>query len=117
MKKFLTIFTIISIIIVIMLSTISFAEDINPSEYESIYNPISASEVDTLFQKVLGIIQVIGIGIAVIVLSLIGVQYMTGSIQEKAKAKERLILFVIGAILLFGGTTIMSIAAKWAQSQ
>ena len=54
--------------------------------------------------KLLGILQVIGSIIAVIVLMVLGIRYMTGSAQEKADYKKSMIPYVIGAVLIFSGT-------------
>lgn len=69
--------------------------------------------MDGLGGKVLGAIQVVGIGIAVIMLIAIAVRYITASVQEKAQLKERLVPYLIGAILLFAGSSILSIIANW----
>ena len=54
--------------------------------------------------KLLGILQVIGSVIAVIVLIVLGIRYMLGSAQEKADYKKSMIPYVIGAVIVFTGT-------------
>lgn len=73
------------------------------------YNPNGPSNVDAISTKagaILGIIQVIGSALAVIVLIIIGIKYMIGSVEEKAEYKKTFMLYVMGAILLFAGTLI-----------
>ncbi len=59
--------------------------------------------------NVLGIIQAIGAVVSVIILIAIGIKYMLGSVEEKAEYKQTLIPYLIGAALVFSGTTIPQI--------
>ncbi|MGE5329492.1 MAG: hypothetical protein ACM3KR_08290 [Deltaproteobacteria bacterium] len=53
----------------------------------------------------------IGAVAAVIVLAVYGIQWLMASPQQKAMLKEKLWAYVIGAVLIFGATSIMSIIA------
>lgn len=64
----------------------------------------------------LGYIQVVGMVLSVIILILIGFKYMLGSIEEKAEYKKTLIPYIIGAFILFTGSTIPNIIYKFAQN-
>ena len=58
---------------------------------------------------VIGLLQIAGTGIALIVVTILGIKYMLGSIEEKAQYKKTLLPYFIGAICVFGATTISSI--------
>ena len=58
---------------------------------------------------ILGVVNVAGIIISVITIMLIGIKYMFGSIEEKAEYKKTATIYLIGAILVMGGTTIPNI--------
>ena len=51
----------------------------------------------------------IGIVVAVIVGSILGIKYMMGSVEEKAEYKQTLKPYLIGAIMLFGITNLLGI--------
>lgn len=57
---------------------------------------------DTLFN----ILLILAIIAAVIIGIVIGIQFVTGSVSEKAKVKETLIPYVAGCIIVFGAFTI-----------
>ena len=59
--------------------------------------------------KVVTIIQVVGIVIAVIVLLVIGIKYMMGSASEKAEYKKTMIPYIVGAVLIFAGTSLVRV--------
>ena len=44
--------------------------------------------------------------LAVVVIAVLGVKYMMGSTEEKAEYKKSMMPYLIGAILVFGATTI-----------
>lgn len=59
--------------------------------------------------NILAIIRNVGIISAVVVLSIIGIKYMLGSLDEKANYKENMLIYVVGCFLLAMATTIPSI--------
>ena len=72
----------------------SGVEDQNPTIEDSDLQDMS----DLLYNTLL----IIAIVIAVIVGLVIGIQFMTGSVSEKAKIKETLIPYIAGCIVIFG---------------
>ena len=84
------------------MSTAVFA--LTPSQVEP--QEPSSNEVQTVGQKVMGFIQIIGVIVSVGILMILGIKYMMGSAEEKAEYKKVFIPYIIGAILLFAATTI-----------
>lgn len=62
------------------------------------------------------IFSVVGAAVALIVGIVIGVKYMTGSIEEKADYKQMLLPYVIGCIVVFGGFGIWKIVITILES-
>ena len=69
----------------------------------------NSEELKEKIENVLGIVQVIGSVVSVIMLMAIGIKYMLGSVEEKAEYKKTIIPYLIGAALVFSGTTIPQI--------
>lgn len=105
-KRIIFFFLILSIVLCI--STNVYAE-INPV---SVVSTPSSEGTDTLYtigNTILGIVQVVGIGVAVIALLILGIKYMYTSPDEKADIKKQLIPFIIGGFLVFGATSLVKI--------
>ena len=68
----------------------------------------------TVGNIILGIFQVIGIGVAMIALFILAIRYMYSSPDEKAEVKKKLIPFVIGGVLVFGATSLVRIVETFA---
>lgn len=78
------------------------------------YNPGEVTQSDvgqmaTVTSTILAYVRNIGIIASVIILTVIGIKYMLGSLEQKADYKENMYLYVIGCFLLMMGATIPSI--------
>lgn len=78
--------------------------------------PVQSVELTSRASEILGLIQNVGAVISVVMLMIIGIKYMLGSIEEKAEYKETLKPYLIGALLLFSGTTIPQIIYRFVQN-
>lgn len=57
-------------------------------------------------KSIYNILLTIGIIVAAIIILVLGIQFMTGSIEQKVKVKEMLIPFIVGCIVVFGSLGI-----------
>ena len=65
--------------------------------------------------NILGIIQVVGVVVSVVVLVATGIRYMFTSVEERAEYKHTFILYLVGAFLVFAGTTLPQLIYTFAQ--
>lgn len=80
----------------------------NPDEYTDNLDDVQSNErVVNIVSTIISTIRTIGVVVSVITLTIFGIRYMFGSIDEKAEYKETLIPWLIGALLVVGGTTIV----------
>lgn len=88
-------------------------EQYNPLDNPEQYDPLEARDndegLDSMTEKILGIINIVGTILSVVILMIIGIKYMLGSIEEKAEYKKTMMSYVIGAILLFAVPTIANV--------
>ena len=69
-----------------------------------------------IFGAIINIIQVTGMGIAVVVLVVIGIKYTMASVSEKAEIKNRAHNYVLGCVLIFSGAAILQIIKMFLKS-
>ena len=72
-------------------------------------HPLGTNATTSLsnFSKTIsGILLAVGIAASVIVGGILGIQFMTGSIDAKAKVKELLIPYIVGCVVIFGAFVI-----------
>ena len=70
---------------------------------------VQTNDLTKVGNNIVTIIQVVGIVIAVIVLLIIGIKYMMGSASEKAEYKKTMIPYIVGAVLIFAGTSLVRV--------
>ena len=94
------------------------ASSFNPDSWKpsSTTDASGASRLESMGNTIVGFIQVVGSIISVAVLAIIGIKYMTGSVEEKAEYKKVLMPYLIGAILLFGISNILGIVVSIVQN-
>lgn len=77
---------------------------------------IDQNDLKSLSNFISGVLLAIAIGITVITGAIMGLNFITQSIEEKAKVKESMVPWVIGIIVSFGAFTIWEVAVNLFQS-
>ncbi len=112
-KKIIVTFGMVLLLIMLISNVVLASDSIsNPIDNPSSFKPSNMSNADRVMNignTIIGIIQFVGSFASVIVLIVLGIKYMTGSIEEKAEYKKTMFPYVIGAILVFGLTNILAI--------
>ena len=79
---------------------------------ESLPSDANGSRVTNTINNVIGLIQLAGTGISLIVITLLGIKYILASPSEKADTKKQIMPILIGCILLFGAVNIVGIMVE-----
>jgi len=77
---------------------------------------MSGTQTAKVINNVIGIIQVVGSGIALITITLMGIKYMLAAPSEKADVKKMVLPVIIGCVLLFGAVNLAGVVEKFATS-
>ena len=77
---------------------------------------IDQNDLKSLSNFISGVLLTIAIGVTVITGAIMGLNFITQSIEEKAKVKESMVPWVIGIIVSFGTFTIWEVAVNLFQS-
>ena len=78
-------------------------------------NVIVEDNVKDVSEGIFAIVLVIGIIVAIIATIIIGMQFVTASVAEKAQLKEKLIPLLIGAAIIFGAVGIWRLVVNILQ--
>lgn len=70
--------------------------------------------IGKVINNVIGLLQMAGSGIALIVITILGIKYILASPSEKADVKKSIMPVIIGCILLFGAVNLMAAVANFA---
>lgn len=88
----------------------------NPNGYKpGSIDPGDTTQIVSKANKILGAITVIGTIASVATLTILGIKYMIGSVEEKAEYKKSMNPYIIGVFLLLATSTIVGIIARLTQ--
>lgn len=88
------------------------------------FEPIEPKPAGTAGEKVtnaagqvLTIVRIVGMAVAVIMLTILGIKYVAASPNEKADYKKGMTVYVVGAVLLFGASALLSVIQKFVEGK
>lgn len=90
-------------------STTKSDKIIDTDKYAPGNDAMDSPKAAAIAGTVLNVVQVIGIILAVGCISIVGIQYMVGSVEQKAEYKKTMTAMIVGAILLVSTTTIVKV--------
>lgn len=99
-----TVLLVIMILTMVSTSVFAWSVSVNPNTKAS-----GATTVTGFGNNIVGIIQVVGYVVAVVMLVIIGIKYITSSPDGKAEVKKTALFYVLGAVLIAGAATIVGV--------
>ncbi len=114
-KRIIRILTIIFMVFMIAnIANFVYAEEINPDDFKDIYRNTGVTDLNTKTGKILNIVQIGGTAASLVALLVLGMKYMLSSPNEKATIKEKMVPYVIGVIIFFAATNLVTIVIRFA---
>ncbi len=74
----------------------------------------TAQAAKDITQLIIGVVQVIGVAVAVIMLIVLAIKYISAAPNDKAEIKKHAVVYVVGAVVLFAATGILEIIKGFA---
>ena len=117
MKKSLKVVSILMMaIMMIMVATPVFAKVDSSTTINGVTGQITAPtdtvNITKLVGNILGFLQWAAIIGGVLIITILGIKYMMGSLEEKAEYKKSLIPLIVGIIVVMGASTIANVLFK-----
>ena len=116
--KVISILLMILMAVTLLSTSVSAATSwstIGTSNYDKAEDKSNAAEsVQGIVGAILTIVQVIGMGVAIIMLVVMAIKYISAAPSEKAEIKKGVTIYVVGAIVLFAASGILQIVKSFA---
>lgn len=80
---------------------------LNPSTYDPTNSSPSTHKTASIIGVLVGAVRVVGTVVAIVAIAILGIKYMLGSTENKAKYKETMVPYVIGVIMLVATVNIL----------
>ncbi len=74
------------------------------------------NSIADIINTAIGLLQITGTGISIIVVSILGIKYLLASPSEKADTKKSILPIIIGCALLFGAVNLISAISNFANN-
>ena len=74
----------------------------------------TAGVFQSFIATIINIAQVVGMGVAIIMLVVMAIKYISAAPSEKAELKKSITIYVVGAVVLFAATGILQVIKNFA---
>ena len=114
---------LIAIFALMMLSQVAFAgntttgQDIanmSTTSFTRVDKSGASSAVTNIIGSIINIAQIIGMGVAIIMLIVLAIQYIAAAPEGKAEIKKNSTIYIVGAIILFSAAALLQIIKNFA---
>ena len=100
---------LISLLFVIFITNVEATGMIDQIQSGIDMNTQAANSVTKFGKNLIGAIQVVGVGVAVIMLLYIAIKYLIAAPSEKADFKKTAVNYTVGAVILFAAMGILGL--------
>ena len=91
---------------------INSAENFVEGGKENADNAMNMAKLNRTSNIIYNTLLIIGICAAVIIATILGIQFITGSVEQKVKVKESLVPFLVGCIVIFSAFGIWKLVIE-----
>lgn len=95
--------------IAMCLNNVAFADAPDPKSFGGDGSGKTAQTFTSILNTILGITQIIGVAVAVIMLIVLAIKYISAAPGDKAEIKKHAVVYIVGAVVLFGASGILGI--------
>lgn len=114
-KKMMKVISFVTVLLMVMMMVMPvFADDFTDPKNITAKSSNAQGTVNNAIGIILGVVQVVAAGVAVIMLIVLAIKYISASPEGKADIKKSAAQYVVGAVLLFGATGILGIVRTFA---
>lgn len=115
---------VMAVVLIAVLAIAAVSTSVNALEFssvdtDSVVNGASdssgaADSINRIVGSILTIVQVVGCGVAVIMLIVLAIKYISAAPGDKADIKKHAVVYVVGAVVLFAASGILQIVKNFA---
>ena len=112
---------LMAILTIAVLSQGVFATDessdsYNLNQFTGQGNNAAESSVKNVIGAIISLAQIIGTGVAIIMLIVLEIKYISAAPGDKADIKKHAVVYIVGAVVLFAATGILEIIKNFASN-
>ena len=75
----------------------------------------TSNKFTSVLNIILGVAQVIGVAVAVIMLIVLAIKYISSAPSDKADIKKHAVIYIVGAVVLFGASGLLGLVKQFSE--
>ena len=115
-KRSARILTVVAIVLAILAVVSNVVLGMDPSGFKANESARCASNLKSILNAGIGIAQIIGVGVAIVMLIVLAIKYISAAPGDKAEIKKHAVVYVVGAIILFAASGILGIIKSLSEN-
>ncbi len=120
--KVLAVVAMLALCVAVVSTTVNASGTISFSNAQNVTTVTNGAQDTTgtalaaqrIVQSIMTTVQVIGMGVAVIMLIVLAIKYISAAPGDKADIKKHAVVYVVGAVVLFAAAGILQIVKNFA---
>lgn len=115
-RNMVKIITVLVVLLIVLSNLVTFAVDLSTKFNGELSADLNGAKSATqeIVGTILDVVRIVGMGIALIMLTYIGIKFMLASPNERANIKQYSINYVIGAFILIAGVGLLTVVRDFA---
>lgn len=105
---------LIAVMAVMVFSNIAFASDFVTYTPKPKDTSTASTSVQNMSNAILAVVQTVGMAVAVIMLIVLAIKYISAAPSDKAEIKKHAVVYVVGAVVLFSASALLGIIRQFA---
>lgn len=112
--KVLAILLLAFVLVGSMVSTVYGAYTWNVDQFDGKGDTTVSGKATSIMGAIIDVVRIVATGVAIIMIIAVAMKYMTAAPGDRADIKKHAVPFVVGAVVLFGATGILTIIKDFA---
>ncbi|MBR3697812.1 MAG: hypothetical protein IKM97_06135 [Clostridia bacterium] len=108
---------LLAIVFVVSLVGNVFSDGLDINQFKNVVDNTGASgSVTNVVGSIINIAQIVGTGVAIIMLIVLAIKYISAAPGDKAEIKKHAVVYIVGAIVLFAASGILGIIKNFSNN-
>ena len=116
LKKLAIILLVVLLGVTMVANSVCSTDWKSTTQFDSNNNDSLDSATRNIVGAIVSVIRIVGTGIALIMLVAVAIKYMSSAPGDRAEIKKHAVIYVVGAIVLFGGAQLIGIIQNFASN-
>lgn len=113
--KVISIVLMMLMVVAVLMSSVYAVPEVNTNIFDNVKADTGTTNtVSKIMATIINVIQIVGMGVAIIMLVYVAIKYMSAAPSDKADFKKSATGYIVGAVVLFAASGILQLVKNFA---